>query len=78
MAIPNDLFRVKFGVALMRYDYAASEWHFVCWATKTAVVMDLPAGNHAFALWLIIGDLSGPAFVEYEGWSSIYALRARR
>jgi hypothetical protein len=79
MAIPTDLLRAKFGAAVMRYDHTAAEWFFVCWANnRPSAVLDLPVGNHTFALWLICGDLAGPGYIEYEGWSSISAMRARR
>ena len=78
MAIPTSLFRLRYGVAVMRWDQAANEWHFVCWSNRSGVVLDLPPGGHIFALWLIIGDLAGFPFVEYDGVSALYALRARR
>lgn len=78
MAIPTSLFRTKFGIAVMRYDFTLNEWFFECWATRQALVRDLPAGGHRFALWLIIGDTSGASYITQDGWSSIYVMRARR
>ena len=78
MAIPNDLFRQKFGVAVMLYDAALAEWFFLCWATKNAVVVNLAPGNYSIALWLINGDNSGQSTVSYDGTSVVYVMRARR
>lgn len=76
MAIPTDYFRTKYGIAVMRY--TAGEWFFECWATKSTIVRDLPAGTHTFALWLICGDLAGVAGLTFNAWSAIYAMKARR
>lgn len=78
MAIPTDLFRVKTGIAVMRYDYALAEWFFVCWSTKNNYILDLPPGSHKFELWLVTGDLSGAVSVTMYAWCGIYALKARR
>ena len=56
MAVPDALFQVKAGVALMRYDSTLNEWFFVAWVNK-GVHLDTvtPGRTYGYALWLVVG-----------------------
>ncbi len=78
MAIPTTLFNNSWGVALMRYNHSISEWFFVGWAHKQVFLEQLPAGNYAYALWLVVGGNRDALTVTVNGTARIVAQQAFR
>lgn len=72
MAVPEALFSNRSGIALMRQ--TNGEWFFECWADRSAKVVTLLPGSHAFQLWLVAGRFGPVETIVYNDTSTITAI----